>query len=363
MGEAAMSEVGVDPDPGRIDTLLDLARAFDRLRRKAARPGQVRLSVRNIADRTKRPTSTLDPYLRGERLCPADVYEDILRALGVPNAGLRPWLDVWDRLADAADRRSRSTVSTRRPVPASRPQPLRHIDEFHYPIAHPGRVGQRVAIVAGDLRRVRCADVWVNPENTSMRMPRFEEYSTSAIIRYEGALRDETGQVTRDHIAEELTRKIGDRVPVAPGAAIVTGPGELARTNNVRQVVHVAAVHGEPGEGYRQILDIGRCVTNALLAVEHLNADAGEGIPALRSILFPLLGTGQGGGDTELTVVALLGAALDHLGGAPARHAVDIAFFLAYTDVELAICRRVFDRSAHLLPVEPAGTRHHPAAS
>jgi hypothetical protein len=361
-----MSGDGVDPDPRRIDTLADLAQALDRLRRKAARPGQVRLSVRNIADRANRPTSTLDPYLRGERMCPADVYEDILRALGVPNAGLRPWLDAWDRLADAAaatDRRASSTVSTRGRAPVSRPQPLRHTDEFHYPLAQPGRPGQRVAIVTGDLRRVRCADVWVNPENTSMRMPRFEEYSTSAIIRYEGALRDETGHVIHDHIAEELTRRVAGRVPVAPGTAIVTGPGELARSNGVRHVVHVAAVQGEPGEGYRQILDVGRCVTNTLVAVERLNAEAVDQEPALRSILFPLLGTGQGGGDTELTVVALLGAALDHLGGTPPEHAVDIVYFLAYTDVELATCRRIFDRSAHLLPGEPVEARPHPAPS
>src|SRR5687767_6683895 len=86
-------EMGTDmqPDPGLINTLDDLARALTRLRRRAARQGQVQLSVRDIARRTGRPSSTLDPYLRGQRLVPNDVYEDVLRALGVRSDQLRPW--------------------------------------------------------------------------------------------------------------------------------------------------------------------------------------------------------------------------------------------------------------------------------
>jgi O-acetyl-ADP-ribose deacetylase (regulator of RNase III) len=331
-----------------IDTLADLARELGKLRRRAARPGQLQLSVRDIAARTGRAASTLDPYLRGKRLCPADTYEDILRALGVGNAQLRPWLDAWERLADARAGTRVSPGAGRRAEPGRtdrRPVPLSLTEEFRYPLADrdgPGGVG----IVTGDLRRVRCAEVWVNPENTSMTMARFEEYAVSAIIRFEGALRDEAGRVVRDSIAEELAGKVAGRAPVAPGTAIATGAGQLLRSNGVRYVIHVAAVQGEPGEGFRQILDIGRCVTAALTLMDELSTGQRPSHPPLRTILFPLLGTGVGGGDLQATVTALLGATLDYLAGRTAGERT--VYFLAYTDVELAVCRAVFDASPRL---------------
>lgn len=345
------------PDPARITTLADLARELDRLRRRAARPGQVKLSVRDVAARTGRAPSTLDPYLRGRRLCPADVYEEILRALEIPAAQLRPWLDAWDRLADAADAGDqRATTEPTHPGPGRGPVPLSHTERFLYRLSRPERAGCRVGIVTGDLRRIRCADVWVNPENTNMRMPRFEECSISAIIRYEGALRDAAGHVVRDSIAVELAEQVAGQTPVAPGTAIVTGPGELLHSNGVRHVVHVAAVHGEPGEGYRQIAGVGRCVINALAEVDRLNAAAPDH-PAgpLDSVLFPLLGTGQGGADPEPTATALLGATLDYLTAVPASgRTVGTVYFLAYTDLELDLLLRGFGTTSQLVRDEPA---------
>src|SRR5581483_9547172 len=127
-------------------------------RRRAARPGQLQLSVRDLAARTKRAASTLDPYLRGRRLCPADVYEELLRALDVPPQELRPWLDAWERLADAPARRPR-------------PQALPYLETFRYRVS--GRPGVEFGVIAGDLRRVTGVDIWVNSENTEMRMSRF----------------------------------------------------------------------------------------------------------------------------------------------------------------------------------------------
>jgi O-acetyl-ADP-ribose deacetylase (regulator of RNase III) len=275
-------------------------------------------------------------------------------------------LDVWERVADTRSRQSRQQNAveeqeaySRLPreggrLPARsiratahaldvwrRPRPLSYTNEFlydvNYPVEHPMRIG----IVTGDLRRVRCAEVWVNSENTNMRMSRFEEFSISAIIRFEGALRDEVGRVIHDCIADELSRKIAGRSPVAPGTAVTTGSGQLAKSNGVHYVIHVAAVHGEPGEGYHQILDVGRCVTNALAEMERRLSSA------VRSILFPLLGTGVGGAELEPTVSAMLGAALDHLATKQSVKTRTI-YFLAYTDIELEVCRNLFDRSSRL---------------
>jgi O-acetyl-ADP-ribose deacetylase (regulator of RNase III) len=331
------------PDPAGIVTLADLSQELTKLRRRAARPGQVQLSVRDIAVKIGKATSTLDPYLRGQRLPPADVYEEMLRALGVANARLRPWLDAWERLADA---RAGGHGPVRRPEPGRRdrrPAPLLLTEEFRYRLADRDDDSVGVGIMTGDMRRVRSAEVWVNSENTSMAMARFEEYAISAIIRFEGALRDETGRVVADYIADELTRKVAGRTPVAPGTAIATGAGQLAHSNGVRHVIHVAAVHGEPGEGYRQVRDIGRCVTAALEVMDQLSAAAPE---PLRTILFPLLGAGAGGGELAATVTAMLGATLDYFAGHDLTDRM--VYFLAYSDVELEACREVFDATSKL---------------
>ena len=209
----------------------------------------------------------------------------------------------------------------------------------------PGQVTRYLGTITGDLRRVRCAQVWVNPENTDMQMARFNEFSVSSIIRYEGALRDDLGRVVEDRIADELAEKVAGRRPVLPGTAILTGAGELARYN-VRYVVHVAAVQGEPGAGFRQIREIGSAVTKALTEVDRADLQ-----PTVTSILFPLLGAGQGGGDPGATISALAGSCIDYFASAPMSRITDV-YFLAYTDVELSVCESVFTASKRLIPVK-----------
>jgi O-acetyl-ADP-ribose deacetylase (regulator of RNase III) len=202
---------------------------------------------------------------------------------------------------------------------------------------------RRVGTVTGDIRRVRCADVWVNSENTEMRMARFDEFSVSSIIRYEGAVRDDVGRVVDDRIAVELAGKLAGRQPVPPGTAIVTGPGELSRCR-VRHVVHVAAVQGEPGAGYRQVREVGRCITNVMAEVDGIDAR-----PAPVTILCPLLGTGHGGGDLPTTISSLVGAVIDYFTSTPGTH-ITTVFFLAYTDSDLSACEMLLAANQRLQP-------------
>jgi hypothetical protein len=206
-----------------------------------------------------------------------------------------------------------------------------------------------LGICCGDIRRARCADVWVNSENTDMQMARWNEFSVSSIIRFEGAERDETGRVVHDLIADELTRRVAGRVPVPPGTAITTGAGELTRFG-VRRVVHVAAVQGEPGAGFRQVREVGRCVAGALAEVDRIDARL-----APASVLFPLLGVGHGGGDLRSTIASMAGAAIDHLAGTPSSP-VSVVYLLAYTDLELAACVRVLATHPRLEAVDPGQT-------
>ena len=199
------------------------------------------------------------------------------------------------------------------------------------------RESRQVGIVTGDIRRVRCAQVWVNPENTGMRMSRVDELSVSAIIRYEGARRDATGQVVTDLIADELSRRVGSRRPVPAGMTIVTGAGDLVRFG-VRYVAHAAAVQGQPGAGFRQIREVGRCVTAVLTAIDRI----ADPVP-VESVLFPLLGAGQGGADALTTARALVGAATDYFASTPESQ-VRAVYLLAYSDNELTACRKACNR-------------------
>jgi hypothetical protein len=206
----------------------------------------------------------------------------------------------------------------------------------------------RVGLITGPIRRVRCADVWVNSENTDMEMARTTEFSVSGIIRYWGARRDRSGRVVEDLVRDELMAAVGDRRPVAPGSAFVTGPGMLVETNNVRHVIHVAAVQGEPGTGFHQINDVGGCVTAALATAERL-AGAGE---HARTILFPLLGTGTAGADLRRTADALLRGAIAHLDTNP-RTALRVIYFLAYSGAELEAYESTLRVIPRLVPAGP----------
>ncbi|MEV6236966.1 TIR domain-containing protein [Lentzea sp. NPDC051838] len=220
------------------------------------------------------------------------------------------------------------------PRPADETRASGALRSFRFP-----EQGPEFVIVPGDILRCTAAEVWVNSENTEMYMARPTDFSVSGIIRFWGAERDQAGRMVDDPISAELEARIVQR-PVAPGSVVVTRSGELERTHNVRHVVHVAAVHGEPGAGYRQVGDVGGCVRNVLVAVEELEAG---------SVLFPLLGTGAAKADVASTAEAMVAATVDHLADHPGTSLRKV-LFLGYTRRELEALTTVFLRCG-LIPV------------
>ena len=332
-----------DLPPGPARDLVDLLRELAK-----AAP----LSDGQIAFRTGLSRSFINEVRRGWKRPSPATAEKVARALGATSETTRRARQLAEALAELTRyQRSHAGDADAPPVPYGDARSSRG---RYQPPAVPiyrgasafdlAGSGCRVAILTGSIRRARCADLWVNPENTDMEMSRITDFSISAIIRYEAARLDEAGRVVSDIIADELAATVTTR-PVAAGTAVVTGSGRLAETHHVAFIIHVAAVHGEPGGGYRQVRNVGSCVTNALAKAEDI-ARAGHKV---RSILIPVLGVGMGGGPVGPTVQSLLDAAVDHLTQTPDT-VLETVYFLAYTDAEYDAFMNVIGSSPWLSP-------------
>lgn len=322
-----------DQPSGPAAALVDVFREL-----RTTRP----LTVSQLAVRTGLSNSHVSEVLRGRKAPSVTAADKLVVALG-GDERMRVRVRVLAAALADLNRKNRATP----PVAQAERQAIRSAvcdatELFMYRLAGQGEL-PCLAIVTGDIRRVTTADVWVNPENTQMRMSRFEDHSVSAVIRFEGARCDEFGAVMDDRIADELSAKVAGRTPVAPATTVCTGAGELRRKNGVRYVVHVAAVHGEPGAGYRQVREVARCVTQVLRAVEALAANEAR----MSTVLLPLLGAGTGGAELEPTVRAMLGAAVDHFVAA-SKSQIEQVMFSAYTELERSVCLAVFDGNPHL---------------
>jgi O-acetyl-ADP-ribose deacetylase (regulator of RNase III) len=192
---------------------------------------------------------------------------------------------------------------------------------------------KRISIITGDMRDWRGIDVWVNSENTNMQMARFHDRSLSAIIRYEGAVKDDNGEVIDDTVATELRTLTSGRQSATPGAAYVTGPGALADTRGVKRIFHAATTYGVPGTGYQVINEVEQCVTTALHRMDHERYRADE----LTSIVFPMMGTGAGGGQVDVIAPRLLQAAVSYLSSHP-ESGVRKVYFSAWNHRDLQAC-------------------------
>jgi O-acetyl-ADP-ribose deacetylase (regulator of RNase III) len=221
-----------------------------------------------------------------------------------------------------------------------------------------GRTDGRLGIVPGRVENIDFADVWVSSENTNMQMARFYDRSLSGTIRYLGARKDAGNRIVDDVVARELAAQRGKDWVVEPATVFVTSAGELARSNKVRHIVHVAAVAGQPGTGYEPVKNLAGCVTAALRAAEQLARDRDD----VRSVCLPLLGAGTGGGPVLDIAQTVIDAAVDFLESHPNGPLTSI-YIPALSSVEQAACRAAAGSDARLRPPVPT-SRHElvPAA-
>jgi hypothetical protein len=208
---------------------------------------------------------------------------------------------------------------------------------------------KKLCIISGDLLDIDCIDVWVNPENTKMQMGRWYDNSISACIRYYGASRDDMGVVVRDTINDALRSKLKQRFSsVEPGTVIATRAGHLAKSNNVKAILHVAAQHGEPARGYLTIRSYSDCVPNVLETVDYFNEMPFQRliqlgvIAQLKSVVFPLFGT-RGDRDARDVTYNLVRRAKSYFESTRTTQ-IDRIYFLAFTDVDQELILSAFQR-------------------
>ena len=170
-----------------------------------------------------------------------------------------------------------------------------------------------IGFKAGSILAVKDVDVWVNPEDTDMMMDRFSGRSVSATIRYHGAEKWESSdRVKTDTIADALRAALRGRKFVKPTEVLDTPAGQLARTHNVKRIFHVAVVPGSIGEKLTarpETLEV--CVRKVLEAIERQSGAIIRRSMKYKSVIFPILGTGQGGFFTRDVAPRLVRSAID----------------------------------------------------
>jgi ADP-ribose pyrophosphatase len=209
--------------------------------------------------------------------------------------------------------------------------------------ANPGHfVGYRT----GSIENVKDVHAWVNPENTDMMMDRFFGNSISARVRYLGANKDEDdGSVIEDTIQESLRGAIGERAHVKIGTVLVTDSGMLRSTHEVKLIFHVAAVEGGVGEGITaEKNDLGKCVTKVLARIEQENDGYWRKFwkDNIDTVIFPMVGAGEGGLRPEEAANEIIPAAIDYFVSASNTTIREI-YFSAYKLRDKSACDEVFE--------------------
>lgn len=201
----------------------------------------------------------------------------------------------------------------------------------------------KIGFITGDLASVIGIDVWVNSENTHMEMSRITEPTISATVRYLGAMKDDRGKIVRDVIADELSQLMGAETYVPSGHVLTTTAGAIKESHRANRLLHVAAVEGEPRQGYRPVRDIGSCVRALLSEIDRLNRNGEH----LESVIIPLLGTGGGNSDLPRTARVMISTCVDYL-LSHRDSEVQVIYLLAHTGAHVAACEHAIKQEPRL---------------
>ncbi len=209
---------------------------------------------------------------------------------------------------------------------SERHEPVRDYRVF----AGPNNGATQIVLAAGDMVSHRDIEVLVNTENDYFQMARVFDAggpTISAQLRHHGSQFDSAGRLQEDTVQNELNEKakdVFDLRPVGLGTSVPTAAGHpegnLARHNHARYIFHTATVamqiQVEGGQAdvrpVESSFTVKQAVRRTLDLVQEVNNRSGVISPenslnqssqkaeqgsyaALRSIIFPIFGTGEGG--------------------------------------------------------------------
>jgi O-acetyl-ADP-ribose deacetylase (regulator of RNase III) len=228
----------------------------------------------------------------------------------------------------------------------------------------------KLHLATGDITEMRNVDVLVNPENSFMQMARiFETQSVSAKVRMKGAV-VRAGTVREDTIQQQLLEQIKYHedydLPVTSGFVVPTTAG---RSNSqlmdqgIRYLFHLVTVSVHVGAD-QQLVPIGDAqikvaIRNVVKQIKAINDAQGvffaEGRPEyeeqlqaqddyqpIRSIAYPLFGTGRGGReDVEKVVQHMLEGVKEQL--RRSQTTLEEIYINAYAESDLEIVETIMD--------------------
>jgi len=267
-------------------------------------------------------------------------------------------------------------------MPLEQPFKVSKRHETVWQLNHPGNTvektgGPKIVIWEYQIQKAVDFDVWVNSENTFMEMARFWDRSVSAQIRKRGAvLRGSLeNEAYKDALGLALAEKVGTRSRVPVGTVFMTPTDRastLSKVNRVDYVAHLAAVTPtKVGVGFTSGGKVKECVQSVFeaMTIERRRRQNRRG--ALRSVLFPMIGSGDGGAHPAFVghqmvlalqeLIALNLAAPETLSRKQREavkrqnlQAVSTIGLIAYQPSHLEFLRRELNNS-DFIAIEPAG--------
>ena len=202
-----------------------------------------------------------------------------------------------------------------------------------------------VGYKTGYIDYIKDVSIWVNSENTDMMMDRFIGRSISSKIRSLGANKDDDNNIIDDVIQESLRGAIGERAHVKIGTVLVTESGMLRATHHVHRIFHVAAVEGGLGTGVKADPDnLRTCTENVLTRVDRENNGFWRRLRKhnLDSILFPMMGAGDGGVAIEAVADKIIPPAINYFRTTP-NPTLNEIYFLAFRLRDKSACDKVLE--------------------
>jgi len=237
------------------------------------------------------------------------------------------------------------------------------------------KTGKRriIGYYIGDIGDVRDVDIWVNSSNSEFLMDSIYHRTLSSRIRTLGA--QTSGDVmVDDTIQRALDRALGLGKGTGIGNVLDTESGALARTHNVRRLLHVASIKARiDAKGFARTVtspnELVKCVVRSLEKCDELNTRTMGLWTRLRhgkykSVLLPLFGAGIDRDSIEFGTQkicnSLIPAAIDYFRENP-DSAVERVYFLAFTPVEVEVCDSVLSRITTLERLKSGGIAGSPA--